>query len=250
MASTAQAMAIKPPVRLQASVASFEEDGKLLGLAREIAMDIQSIDVILANHGMSAQRFAEVRKLPRFVQYMEHEVLAWGTSLNASQRVKVKSITLIEEWLAHLNQEMHAPTSTLAAKVEAGKLVARLGGLGLNLAAATATEAGEQFSVTINMGNDKQVKIGMTKPVGSGQGGQNVGGGTAGRDEYGTPVDDDGYSYSYIGDNKDRVYEDNEVDARKVTPGKTKGSGKSDSWATTGDKWAEIVNAELGAGDV
>ena len=50
MASTAQAVAIKPLtkpiVRLQASVASFEEDGKLLGLAREIAMDIQSIDVI------------------------------------------------------------------------------------------------------------------------------------------------------------------------------------------------------------
>lgn len=246
MASTAQAMAIKPPVRLQASVASFEEDGKLLGLAREIAMDIQSIDVILANHGMSAQRFAEVRKLPRFVQYMEHEVLAWNTSLNASQRVKVKSITLIEEWLAHLNQEMHAPTSTLAAKVEAGKLVARLGGLGLNVA-ATATEAGEQFSVTINMGDDKQVKIGMTKPVSSGQGGQNVGGSAAGRDEYDNPVDDDGYSYSY---KEDRVYEDNGNDARKVILGKNKLNGKSDSWATTGDKWAEIVNAELGAGDV
>ena len=212
MLKTAQLKEAASPVMRTAlaNVASFEEDGKLLAMAREIAMDILPIETIIANYGMSAHRFAVVRELPRFQQYVEHEILVWGTSLNASQRVKVKSISLIEEWLVHLNSEMHAATSTLASKVEAGKLVARLAGLGLNVAEAAGQS--EQFSVTINMGDardpsSKVVKIGRV--VAAAQAG-NFG---HGKDEYGTPLDDDGYSRSYsaVGDKWASIIDNNEL---------------------------------------
>lgn len=236
MLKTAQLKEAASPVMRTAlaNVASFEEDGKLLAMAREIAMDILPIETIIANYGMTAHRFAVVRELPRFQQYVEHEILVWGTSLNASQRVKVKSISLIEEWLVHLNSEMHAATSTLASKVEAGKLVARLAGLGLNVAEAAGQS--EQFSVTINMGDDRQVKIGRVITAAQ-----------TGKDEYGTPLDEDGYSYSAKGGSYSDKGGSEGTRGGNLHERMGRERASPDPWASTGDKWASVIdNNELG----
>jgi hypothetical protein len=133
-------------------------DVTLLKLAREIAMDIHPLETILANHNVTIEDFDRIRTLPRFQQYLEGEMVAWGSALNTHERVKLKSAAVMETWLPELYARMHDRNENLNAKVEAGKLVAKLAGMGIEKASING-EGGERFSVTINLGEDKNIRI-------------------------------------------------------------------------------------------
>ena len=133
-------------------------DVTLLRLARELAWDIYPLDTILQMNKVDANVWEIIRNLPRFQSYLESELAAWHAATNAHERVKVKSAIMVEEWLPELNTRIHDPNESLNSKIEAGKLVARLAGMGLEKAAISG-DVGEKFSVTINLGGDAQLKF-------------------------------------------------------------------------------------------
>jgi len=130
---------------------------KLLQLAREIAMDIRPLDEILNTHNLSKDQFEQITSLPRFQLYLESEASAWHGSLNTHERVKLKAAAMLEEWLPELNVRMHDRAESLNAKIEAGKLARDLAGFAKN--GVGAESLGEKFSVTINLGQDAQLKF-------------------------------------------------------------------------------------------
>lgn len=132
-------------------------DVTFVKLAREIAMGINPMGVILENNKISQDDWEVIQKHPRFLQYLETESSVWGSALNTQERVKLKSAALLEEWLPELYTRMNDPGENLNAKIEAGKLVSRLAGLGVG--GTQITDATERFSVTINLGADSQLKF-------------------------------------------------------------------------------------------
>lgn len=128
----------------------------LLKLSREIARDIHDIETILNRFGISAELFADISKLPRFQSLLQSELEAWNTASNTSERVKIKSLSFVEELLPEMYARAHDPREPLSAKVELLKTIGKFGGVGV-----TSFEGaiGEKLSVTINLGADSQLKF-------------------------------------------------------------------------------------------
>jgi hypothetical protein len=139
-------------------LAPLYSDVTLIKLARELAWEIYPLETILKAHNLTIELWDTIKELPRFQRYLESELVAWHSATNAHERVKVKSSIMVEEWLPELYSRMHDAQESLNGKIEAGKLLARLAGMGLDRANITGGE-GEKFSITINLGGDAKLKF-------------------------------------------------------------------------------------------
>lgn len=150
-----------PPNKPTTDLASDVFDKTLLQLAREIAMDIYPLSEILLNTGVTLAQWEAIQRNPRFVAYLEANVAEWSSAKNTSERVRLKSAVLLEEWLPKLHNEMHGNEASLNAKVEAAKLLAKIAGV-----ERPVNEGGDGsggFHVTINLG-DRRIDHTITLP--------------------------------------------------------------------------------------
>jgi hypothetical protein len=141
---------------LPAEQVSSTTDVMMLKLAREIAMDIQSIEDILKNQQVSAEQWEEIQHNQRFKSYLASAVEEWQSATNTPERVKLKSLSFVEEALPEFFARAHDPKETLAAKTEVLKTIAKFAGVGGSVEGAVA---GERMVVTINLGADNQLRI-------------------------------------------------------------------------------------------
>jgi hypothetical protein len=128
-----------------------------MSLARELAMDIYPLETILEHHQITPETFNRIKSHPRFTALLQEHLHLWNASLNARERVDLKTIVMIEEALPELNARLHDPKEPLNAKVELFKALQRGAGIGVN--AKLDGVAGEKISITINMGSDKELKV-------------------------------------------------------------------------------------------
>jgi hypothetical protein len=137
-------------------------DVTLVKLARELAMDIHPLADILKAHQIEPKDWDYIQDLPRFQNLLETEVAQWNGALNTHERVRIKAAALVEEWLPELCERMHDRGETLNSKIEAGKLAARLAGMGLT--GTGVSGGGEGLKVTINLGGDSQLTFEKSLP--------------------------------------------------------------------------------------
>lgn len=128
----------------------------LLRLSREIARDIHPIENILDRFGIDPDVYETIQSNPRFQAILQGELEAWQGASNTSERVKIKSLSFVEELLPEMYERAHDPREPLSAKVELLKTIGRFGGVGLS---AVEGGMGEKLSVTINLGSDSQLKF-------------------------------------------------------------------------------------------
>lgn len=131
-------------------------DVTLLKLAREISMDMRSVEEILELHEVSQEEWVVISIMPRFQSYLRQCIEEWNSAVNTAERVKLKSLAFVEEALPEFYARAHDPQESLNAKVEVLKTVARFAGVGGSVDSAVS---GERLSVTINLGADQQLKI-------------------------------------------------------------------------------------------
>jgi hypothetical protein len=136
-------------------------DAKLASVARELAMDIDSVDDVLKAHSITPSQWDAMRRNPVFVEYLKAELAAWQSAVNVEQRVKYKASALIEMWLPIASGHLQNERDPLSGKVELAKLVAKLAGLGDRAPADTS----EKVNITISLGGEDQVKIVKELPV-------------------------------------------------------------------------------------
>jgi hypothetical protein len=126
-------------------------DISLVKLAREIAMDIHPLPTILERYAISDETWAQLQSNSKFQALLGSEVEAWSTALNTHERVKLKSASMLEEWLPTLNTRMTSAEEALPAVIEAGKMLARIAGLGMP-GDVNVGGMGERFVINISMG--------------------------------------------------------------------------------------------------
>lgn len=136
-------------------------DVTLLKLAREIAMDLNTIDEILKTHEIDANQWETISNSPAFKSLLASEVEAWESATNTAERVRLKSLSFVEEALSEFYARVHDPREPLSAKTEVLKTVSRFAGIG---GTVDTGMVGEKVSVTINLGADQQLKIEKTLP--------------------------------------------------------------------------------------
>jgi hypothetical protein len=129
----------------------------LLKLAREIAMDIRPVEEILEIHKIDSEKWENIQKNPYFQGILSSEVEAWQSANNTSERLKIKSLAMVEEALPEFYARMHDPKEPLPAKTDVLKTIAKFAGVGGS--DFNAAVGGEKLSVTINLGSDHQLRI-------------------------------------------------------------------------------------------
>ena len=144
------------PPPLPFSQMSGSDDSQMLKLAREISMDIRSLGDILISHEISSEQWEDISTHPSFVRYLRSCIEEWGSAVNTSERVRLKSLAFVEESLPEFYARAHDPKEGLAAKTEVLKAVARFAGVGI---AAVSGVSGERMSVVINLGADHSLRI-------------------------------------------------------------------------------------------
>lgn len=128
----------------------------LLKLSREIARDIHDIETILERFGIDAELWGHISKQPRFISLLQSELEAWNGATNTPERVKIKSLSFVEELLPEMYARAHDPREPLSSKVELLKTIGKFGGVGVS---SFEGAIGEKLSVTINLGADTQLKF-------------------------------------------------------------------------------------------
>lgn len=127
-------------------------DTRLMELAREIAMDIHPLEDILKRLNISLDQWEDIQKNRTFIELLRDQILTWQGALNGSERIKIKSLTAIEEWLGEAYSALYNEKHPLRDRTELAKVIARFAGIGERQANELA--AGEKISITINMGTE------------------------------------------------------------------------------------------------
>lgn len=135
---------------------SSYNDTTLMKLVREVAMDIQPLDVILASQSLTPAQWEEISKMPQFQKRLAAAVEEWQAAGNTADRIKVKSLAFVEESLPEFFARIHDPRENLNAKTEVLKTISKMAGVG---GSADGGATGEKLSVTINLGADQTLKI-------------------------------------------------------------------------------------------
>lgn len=132
-------------------------DGVMLKLAREVAMDILPLEEILEINKISPDDWLMIKDHPHFNRLLGQELENWASALNTAERVKLKSMSFIEEALPEMYARIHDRSESLAAKVEMLKAVTKLAGMG----GPVSVEGGfgERLVVNISLGADHKLKI-------------------------------------------------------------------------------------------
>lgn len=131
-------------------------DVTLLKLAREIAMDIRPLADILETHEVDAGQWAVIQNHTVFRNYLRNAIEEWNSAGNTSERVKLKTLAMVEESLPEFYARMHDKDESLQHKTDILKTIAKFAGLEK---ANVEASAGEKLSVTINLGADHQLRI-------------------------------------------------------------------------------------------
>lgn len=99
-------------------------------VARNLAMDIYPISKILEFCGVTAAHFHAWKEHPRFLAYLKAETEAWNAAQNTAERTKLKAGIIMEEWMTEAYSELRNGKQPLNHRVELGKLVAKIAGMG------------------------------------------------------------------------------------------------------------------------
>jgi hypothetical protein len=118
-------------------------------LAREIAMDILPLPDILRLHQIDDEQWMQVQSNPTFQRQVAGLVQDWQSAVNVRERMKIKAATALEAQLEVLVGDIADLSIPLGQRVEAAKLLARLG----DLDGQRVEGVGERFAISINIGD-------------------------------------------------------------------------------------------------
>lgn len=138
---------------------SFDLETTMIKVARDLAIGIYDLATILKNNNVVVNDF-EVWKLnPYFLNLLKSEREAWNAAENTAQRTKLKAAVVMEEFMIEAHAGLNDRKIALNHRVELGKLVARIAGLGETRQAPGGSGPGFSLNINIGPGIGDSVKI-------------------------------------------------------------------------------------------
>lgn len=136
---------------------------QLAALAREIAMDIKTIDNILRTHNLTNPQYEYLKENNEFFKHaLKTLTIEWHSAASTPERIKIEAAAAIEDAMPVLYTRMVNKAEGLPGVTEVAKLFAKIAGVGERQEGAGAP--GERFTITIDLGGDQKLVVG-TKDV-------------------------------------------------------------------------------------
>jgi hypothetical protein len=154
---------VAPPAIITKAPASLTAS-ELAKLAGEIARNYRPLAEVVGAFGMTEDQYRE-HVLPNvfFKKALDASTIEWNSALSIPQRIKLGAAAILEDSLVILGKRMRSEKEALPAVVQAATMFTKLAGIGEDTRSALP---GEKFTITINLGADKQQ---FTETVGSGK---------------------------------------------------------------------------------
>jgi hypothetical protein len=123
----------------------------LMAVARELAMDVHTVDSVIAKYGLTHAQYDFLATHNTFFkQALLQQVSEWQRLDSTQARLKAESAAALEEQLPKIAARMGSASEKLSDVVEAAKLFAKIAGV--DTAPAGAGTAGERFTINIDLG--------------------------------------------------------------------------------------------------
>lgn len=133
-------------------------------LARDIAMDLQSLDDILQTHGLTRSQYEFLENDNKyFKNLVEQQSREWQSIGSTQDRLRAQAAAALEVNLPAIAGRMGKATEDLSDAVEAAKLFAKIAGV--DATPAGARSGGEGFTITLDLGADTRLTIGSQAPA-------------------------------------------------------------------------------------
>lgn len=146
-----------PPDYVPTLPVGADRERDIVKLAREIAMDLRPLDVILEMHQVKRDEFERLKVNPYFVRVLSAEKEAWEAATNTHQRVSLKSAAMVEEFLPVLWSRMVQPKEDLLKVVKGIEHISKLAGMGKEKEGTS--DGADKVVITINMGADAKLQL-------------------------------------------------------------------------------------------
>lgn len=155
---------------MKALVPFKQEQGSpafLATLAREIAMDIETVDAILKKHGLSNAQYEYLSNHHEYYKKtLLQQVHEWQSLGSTQARLKAQAAAALEAQLPTLGSRMGQASEKLADAVEAAKLFAKIAGVDTDTGGPRG--GGEGFTITIDLGADERLTLRSGQAAGAG----------------------------------------------------------------------------------
>jgi hypothetical protein len=129
----------------------------LVKLAKEIAVDIRDLPVILKDYGLSKRDFENIKEHPAFKRIYDAAVIEWNSADSTNKRLNILSAFGLEQCLPHIIARIMRQDEDLNKIVAAGKLLSDIAGVGPK--AGQQSGSGEKFSINISLGADTKIRV-------------------------------------------------------------------------------------------
>lgn len=124
-------------------------------IAREIAREIQPLEMVLQKAGIDSEAFDRMKESPIFQTHLLEEAQIWNASTKANlrERVSIKAASMIEELLLDAVDIIRDPDIPGAARVQALQFLAKVGHLGEG--PLTKDDGSGRVQINIMLGGQK-----------------------------------------------------------------------------------------------
>lgn len=139
------------PFKTEQSTPSF-----LVGVARDIAMDIHTLSEVLKKHSLSEAQYGYLSTHNDFFKKaLVQQAHEWQSLGSTQARLKAQAAAALETQLPTLGSRMGAASEKLSDVVEAAKLFAKIAGVDTDTGGPRA--GGEGFTITIDLGANERI---------------------------------------------------------------------------------------------
>lgn len=130
----------------------------LMAVARELAMDVHTVDNVIAKHGLTYAQYDFLAKHNAFFKTaLLQQVSEWQRLDSTQARLKAESAAALEEQLPIIASRMGSRSEKLSDVVEAAKLFAKIAGVDSSPGGDNTT--GERFTINIDLGSDEKLTV-------------------------------------------------------------------------------------------
>jgi hypothetical protein len=139
----------------------FASPSFLAGVARDVAMDIETLDAIISRHGLTHAQYDFIAEHNAFYKAtLLQQVTEWNKIASAQDRLKAQAAAALEAQFPTIAGRMGKPSEKLADVVEAAKLFAKVAGV--DATAPGTGHSGERFEINIDLGADQRITLRST----------------------------------------------------------------------------------------
>jgi len=141
-------------------------DTTMRKVARTLSMGLYELEHILSNFAIDRREFDRWKGHPRFISYLKTEQEAWNAATNTAERTKMKAAIVMEEFMQEAHAGLHDRKTPLNQRVELGKLVAKIAGMGEPRVLNTGVAGSGGFHLQINIGPGVSERISIRPEMG------------------------------------------------------------------------------------